>query len=233
MLLSPRLQLIADLVKSGSVLADIGTDHGYVPVYCVMNEKCKKAIAMDVNMLPLKKAEENIEKYGLTDRITTRLSNGLEALEQGEADSVVIAGMGGLLIRNILEEGKKALCENTQLILQPMLAQKELRQYLYSNGYDIENEYVCREEDKFYNIICACVKTLEAPPSDKDIVLGKNADINSPEVYMEYLDYKYGVCQKIINGMKKSKNPDEAELESICRDNEIIEKERVRFSEGK
>lgn len=232
MQLSPRLKLIADLVKRGSTLADVGTDHGYVPVYCVMNGVCSRAIAMDVNPQPLEKAKENIEKYSLQDCITTRLSDGLEALSPGEADSVVIAGMGGLLITNILERGSHVLKENTSLILQPMLAQKELRKYLYEHDFDIENEYVCREEDKFYNIIVAHKSSRKVKYTPQDIIIGKNIDKNSPDVYREYLDYKISVCNKIINGLKKSRTDKKDELLEAGAELEILLTERKRFNEA-
>lgn len=239
MQLSPRLKLIADLVKPGSVLADIGTDHGYIPVYCVSEGICPMAFAMDVNPQPLDKARENIALYGLEKSIEIRLSNGLEALKINEADTIVIAGMGGLLMMNILKDGEAVISEGTRLILQPMLAQKELREYLYENGYSIDDEYVCREDNKFYNIICATrqaeispvlsCKTGEMSPC---LIIGKNIDKNSPDVYMDYLDYKIGVCDKIINGMKKSKSVNEAGLAEVVAELDIFEKERKRFCEG-
>lgn len=231
MQLSPRLKLIADLVKEGSVVADIGTDHGYIPVYCVKNGISPSAIAMDVNPMPLAKAEENIALYGLEDSITTRLSNGLEALKKDEADTVVIAGMGGLLMINILSEGICAISEKTHLILQPMIAQRELRGYLYENGFVIDGEYVCREENKFYNIICARMGS-GAQVSDKDIFVGRDIDKNTPDVYMEYLDYKIGVCTKIINGMKKSKSVNTQELSFAEKELDIFVKERKCFCES-
>lgn len=244
MQLSPRLKLIADQVKHGSVLADIGTDHGYIPVYCVSEGICPSALAMDVNPQPLDKAKENIALYGLENSIETRLSNGLAALVRDEADTIVIAGMGGLLMMNILKDGDSVLTDKTNLILQPMLAQKELRQYLYENGFTIDREFVCREDNKFYNIICArktgqrddstvlLSKTGEASPSLAELIIGKNIGENSPGVYVDYLDYKIGVCNKIINGMKKSKSVDEKELAVVIEELEIFEKERKRFCEG-
>lgn len=230
MQLSPRLKLIADLVKPGSVLADIGTDHGYIPVYCVSEGICPKAFAMDVNPQPLDKARENIALYGLEASIETRLSNGLEALRINESDTIVIAGMGGLLMINILKDGEAVISEGTRLILQPMLAQKEVRQYLYENGYAIDEEYVCREDNKFYNIICA-QKLSKRPDkvsvAPSDLIIGKNVEKNSPDVYPDYLDYKIGVCNKIISGMRKSKSIDEEELSCVISELEILENERV------
>ena len=104
--LSKRLQAVAGLVTAGSRLADIGTDHAYIPIYLARSGKIPEAVAMDVNRGPLERAEENIRAYELEDRIKTRLSDGFSALEQGEADSAVIAGMGGGLMSRILKEGE-------------------------------------------------------------------------------------------------------------------------------
>ena len=101
--LSGRLQAIADLVTCRTVLADVGTDHAHLPVWLCETGKIKSAIAMDVRRGPLLRAEESIRLAGLEDRIRLRLSDGLEQLRAGEADSIVIAGMGGILIRTILQ----------------------------------------------------------------------------------------------------------------------------------
>ena len=204
--LSPRLGKIASLVPTDSTLADIGTDHAYIPVYCMENGIIKSALAMDVNEGPLCRAHSSIKKYGFEDKIKTRLSDGLMNLLPGEADVIVIAGMGGLLIREIIDKGKNVIDDNTLLILQPMIAPVELRTYLYTSGFYIEDEYVVREENKFYNIFK--VKKGDFKPSDIDIYIGKNLEKNSPDTVCAYLDYKIRVCKKIVDGMKKSDCPD-------------------------
>lgn len=204
--LSPRLKKIADLVPSGTALADVGTDHAYIPVYCQKNNITKSCLAMDVNAGPLERARVNIIKYGLEDKIHTRLSDGLACLGKGEADVIVIAGMGGLLIKEIIENGKSAIDDSTFLLLQPMIAPCELRSYLYGEGFNITDEYVVREENKFYNIFA--VRKGEYTPTDKDIYLGKNILKNSPDTARAYLEYKIRVSQNITDGMKKSDNPD-------------------------
>jgi len=202
--LTPRLKKIAQLVpKDTKTLADVGTDHAYLPVYSLLNGICENAIAMDVNEGPLKRAEENTKKYNLEDKISLRLSDGIQKLKKDEADVIVIAGMGGLLIQKILEEGKDILAFGTKLILQPMIAQEELRQYLYSNGYEIENEYVVSEGNKFYNIFyVTCGK--ETKYCYDDIIVGRNLKENSPEIFKDYVSYKMNVLQKILTGMEKS-----------------------------
>ena len=216
MQLSPRLSKIASLIKPCDVVADVGTDHGYIPLYCLKNGIAKKVIATDVNAMPLKRAETNIKNEGYSDHADFRLCNGLLGLSEGEADVIVIAGMGGLLICDILEKGKGIITDSTQLHIQPMIAPFEVRTYLYSNGFDITNEYVIREEDKFYNIMA--VQKGSAVPNDELLYIGRNLFANSPDVIGAYLDYKISVCEKIINGHKKSKNPDIAQIEKYSHE---------------
>ena len=199
MMLTERLEKIAGCIEC-STLADIGTDHGYIPIYAVKNGKCERAIACDVNNGPLNSADENIATYGLSDKIETRLSDGLEALGVGEADTVVIAGMGGFLIRDILERGADRITDDTVLLLQPMVAVAELREHLYKNGYNIFGELLAREGGKFYNILC--VKRGKCDYTEKDILLGKG--IEDDENYGDYVAFHRNVFKKIINGLSKS-----------------------------
>ncbi len=217
--LSPRLLKIASLVPYGATLADVGTDHGYIPLYLFENKKITHAIAMDVNPMPLKKAEDNITAAGYAEFCEFRLSDGVEKLNIDEADTIVIAGMGGLLIRDILARGNDVIGQNTRLLLQPMIAAPELRLYLFENGFLIEDEYVVREENKYYNIISAVRGNAEF--TDADIYVGKNVDINSPEVYDDYINYKLRVCNNIIAGIKKSKNPDFNELKNYEKQHKL------------
>ncbi len=201
MKLSERLIKITEFVDGTTSLADIGTDHGYVPVYCVQNGLCDSAIACDINEGPLNAAKEHIEGSGLSDKITTRLSDGLDALGKGEADTIVIAGMGGFLIRDILTRGKDVIDDTTRLILQPMVAGKELREYLISDGFEIVSEKLAREEDKFYNIIYAKKGTSHL--TERELVLGKGID--EDENFGDYVAFNVNVVSKIIDGLKKSK----------------------------
>ena len=148
--MTPRLLAISESVPQGVAIADVGTDHGYIPIYLCLKNKITKALAMDLRPGPLKRAEENIARYGLENQIKTRLSNGLLELHSGEADVAVIAGMGGLLIAEILEAARLPLdC----YVLQPMTATAELRQYLAENGYQICHEVLAQEEEKIYTVM--------------------------------------------------------------------------------
>ena len=213
--LTPRLLKIASLVPRNSSLADVGTDHAYVPVYCVLNGICKKAIAMDINEGPLANAEETVKSYSVSSHVELRLSDGLCKLKADEADTVVIAGMGGLLIKSILE--KTSLKDGTTLILQPMLAQKELRQYLYSHDIAITDEYLAREDGKIYNIFVAVVGK-KTEYDDADILIGRNVSENSPEHFEFYKEKEINVRKKILNGLKSAKTKDEEAIECIAKE---------------
>ena len=222
--LTPRLKKIADLIPQGSVVADIGTDHAYIPAYCVMQGISPKAFAMDVNEGPLKSAEQTVNQYGISHKVELRLSDGIEKLSPGEADVVVIAGMGGLLIESILKAHPEVLKEGTMLILQPMLAQKELREYLFSSGNAVTDEYLAVEGDKVYNIIVAKAG-FKDNPTEKDIVIGRNAKANSLECYTKYSQKLKRVLNKIIDGQSKSANPDNDVIEKSKSELALIESE--------
>ncbi len=150
MQLSERLQAVSQMVTSGSRLADVGTDHGYIPLSLVMEGRVPGAIAMDINQGPLLRAKENIARYGLEDSIQTRISDGVKSLGDGEADSVVVAGMGGWLVIHILTEGRKALKTVQELILQPQSDLEQVRRFLQREGYQIQEEDMVLEDGKFY-----------------------------------------------------------------------------------
>ena len=151
--LSPRLEVIADCVAGVDSLADIGTDHGYLPVYLVENKLIARAIASDTNQQPLKKAEKIISEQQLEKQIETRLGSGLSVLKPGEVDVVVMAGMGGLLIRDLLEAQPDVARQKKKLVLQPMNNQAVLRKYLETSGFCIIREELAREGERVYEII--------------------------------------------------------------------------------
>ncbi|MBU5456022.1 tRNA (adenine(22)-N(1))-methyltransferase [Caproiciproducens sp. MSJ-32] len=150
--LSKRLKFIINNMENIDVLADIGTDHGYIPIYAVKNNLCKKAIATDVNKLPLDKAKLNAILEGVDDKLEFRLGNGLKPLNNNEANGVIIAGMGGNLIVNILEDSIKKVNELDYLILQPAQNPEVLREYLYNNNYEIIKEDLCLDENIYYEL---------------------------------------------------------------------------------
>lgn len=155
MKLSERLIAIANFVPNNSIVADIGTDHGYIPAYLIENKISKKVIGTDISKGSLDKIIEYIKELRFEDKIDTRLGDGLEVIKPYEVDTVIIAGMGGLLIRDILENHRKVSDSIIDFILQPMVAQKEVREYLIENNFEIIGEELVKEENKYYEIIHA------------------------------------------------------------------------------
>lgn len=154
--LSKRLKQAADWIKPGGTVADIGTDHGYLPVYIAKNNISDNIIAMDLRAKPLEKARENIKCFGVCGKIQLRLSDGMEKLKPGEADTVIICGMGGRLMRSILENGRDRITENTQLILSPQSELRDFREFLVQAGYETLKETMLFEDGQFY-VIMECV----------------------------------------------------------------------------
>lgn len=153
MKLSKRLEMIASFVYKGSKIADIGTDHGYIPIYLVKEGIISTALAMDVRKGPLERAEQHIRQFGLDGQIEVRLSDGLKKLSPGEADTVIIAGMGGELIIHILEEGKHVWDTTKHLILSPQSDLFRVRKYLEQNGFSIKREAMLKEDGKYYTVM--------------------------------------------------------------------------------
>lgn len=203
--MTPRLLTVAKMVKNSKTLADIGTDHAYVPVYLVVNNIIDSAIAMDINEGPLNKACENINKLSLNNKIKTRLSDGLSKLNDGEADTVIIAGMGGVLINKILENDKERLNSVKTYILQPMTAIYETRKYLAQNGLLIVDEALAKEDDKIYTIIKAEKGTMNIA-SEIGYYVGDCLIKNKDKYLSEYLDGKIYEYEKAISSMKNTKN---------------------------
>lgn len=201
--LSERLKLIASFVSKGSILADIGTDHGYVPIYLVKNDIIPSAIAMDINAGPLKKAEENVKMSGLERKIQLRLSDGLDRLNLNEAGSVLIAGMGGRLIIKILDKGK-AVCDNVnELILSPHSEIELVREYLMNNGFAVIREEMILDEGKYYTVMKAVHGIMEYNGME-ELLYGKLLLENKNKVLKEYLLKEKSKCNDILKKMSGS-----------------------------
>ena len=155
MILKGRLKLIADKVPECGVFADIGTDHAYLPIYLIKNNICTHAIASDVKPGPIRVANRNIMSHRLESKVETRMGSGLDTLMLGEADTIVIAGMGGTLLAQLLDEGKDKAQRAKNLVLQPMNDLDIVRQWLYNNGFNIYDEQMIDEGEKIYTVICA------------------------------------------------------------------------------
>ncbi len=148
--ISRRLQALCDMVTPGRTVVDVGCDHGFVSIYLVQRGISPSVLAMDVRTGPLSRAKEHIAEYGLTDYISTRLSDGLKEFQDGEAQSLICAGMGGRLMTRILTESRGKARNLQELILQPQSELPEFRRFLRAEGYELMDENILYEEGKYY-----------------------------------------------------------------------------------
>ena len=146
--LSKRLQAVADLVTEGASVADVGTDHGYIPIYLIEHNIAGKVIALDINRGPLERARMHVVGHGLKGKIETRLSDGLEKVLPGEVDTMIAAGMGGGLVIKILTEGYPVVESLDTMILQPQSEIPHFRTFLMDEGYLLLDENIIYEEGK-------------------------------------------------------------------------------------
>lgn len=203
MKLTDRLLKIAELVSEGKKVADIGTDHGYIPVYLLNKNKIKYAILADVNKGPLENARKEVKYNKLESKVDLRLGSGLEVLKPNEVDEVIIAGMGGILISELLEVKKDVAHSVEKLILQPMQAQGELRKYLYNNGYEIIDEVLVKEDFRIYEIIIAKY-TGKNTYIENNIYyeIGNKLISNKDELLEDFINKKVKSYQSIIDKLE-------------------------------
>lgn len=155
LVLSKRLTLVAGFVRQGSLLCDIGTDHAYLPTYLIDKNICVSAVAADVRQGPLKNAERTVTEHGLSDKITLRLSDGLDEILPDEATDIVLAGMGGDLICDILSRADWICDKSKRIIAQPQTHSEKVRAFFIENGFEILSENACEDEGRTYICICA------------------------------------------------------------------------------
>lgn len=151
--LDERLSLCAEFVRQGTTLADVGTDHAYLPVWLALNGKIQSAVACDVRVGPLENAKSNIARYGVGDVITTVLSDGLDNVPSDAARDIVFAGMGGELTAAIIMRTQWLRDKDKRLILQPMTRADSLRSFLCENGFYIQDEKACISGNKSYSVM--------------------------------------------------------------------------------
>lgn len=236
--LSRRLMTIATFVKPGSRIADIGTDHGFLPIYLVQRGVISHAVAMDIRKGPLDRAREHIQETGLTEVIETRLSDGLEKLNAGEADTVIIAGMGGPLILEILERGMKVVPTIGRFILSPQSDWNGFRKGIRRLGFVQCREEMVYEDGKYYLITEVQYRTEDGwaekvddteqvrltegdaeavtmDPTGEGVAMQELKDKFGPfllaeknPVLKEYLEWQMGILNGILNKLSESKTAD-------------------------
>lgn len=174
--LSKRLETVAKYIPEGYKLADIGSDHAYLPCYCITKGIVPFAIAGEVVEGPYRSAERQVQQEGLLEKISVRMGDGLEVIHPGEVDCITIAGMGGTLIAKILNEGKGKLSSVRRLILQPNISAISIRVWLIENGWKLVNEEIIEEDAKIYEILVAeqgePMQPYQQENMDKALLLG-------------------------------------------------------------
>ena len=202
--LSNRLQTIASFVSQGSKVADIGTDHGYIPVWLAQNEIALQITAADINKGPLEHAQKTAAEYGVSDQISFRLCGGLAFPDSIENDTIIIAGMGGELIASILEAAPWTK-KNTKLILQPNTKIQDLVDWLTHNGYSIQHTQLVKEAGKYYQILVVIGgETAHIPNEANRLVHDLYFERKDP-LLSEYLTHLLNRYQHAEQGMLTSK----------------------------
>ncbi len=199
--LSKRLSTAASYVRSGAFVADIGTDHAYLPIYLVSSGIARGALASDVNEGPILKAKENIAKYGQEKKVFTQIANGLDGVEAYSPTDILICGMGGELIAKIIEASSYVKNPGIRLILQPMTSVFELREYLSQGFFTVAENIIC-EDGKIYQIICVEYDGQPHNYTKIELELGKkNIESKSTE-YEALLNSAIAKKRKKLDGLR-------------------------------
>jgi len=233
--LSKRLLAAAGMVTKGNIVADVGCDHAYTSIYLCQAGIAPKVIAMDVNKGPLVGAKAHVEEAGLSENIDIRLSDGLQRLIPGEADTVLLCGMGGLLMIKILSDYPQATASLKELILQPQSEVGEVRAFLHKQGYEITEEHMLKEDGKFY-VMMRAVKS-DVPQSyetECDYVYGKLLLEEKNPVLLEYLDREHLLRADVLTALAGQNTENaRARKESLAEEFSLIEEARVRMNAEK
>ena len=199
--LSPRLYTVAGMVKLGRVAADIGTDHGYLPVYLIQSYTSYYAYACDINPNPLEKAKKTIAEYDMGKKIEIVLCDGLSGLDPKKVDEIIIAGMGGETIIKILSECPWKEDQKKHYILQPMTKAAELRRYLYENGFVLEREEAVEDAGHVYTVMSVYYKGRKFVPDDLFQELGLH--LVHPQESAAYIRQRAEAIRKRAEGISK------------------------------
>ncbi len=219
-MLSQRLMCIAKETEPVDVMADIGTEHGYLTIYLIKNKTVNKAIAADISKGSCLKAEKNVKAACLEDKISVRCGDGLEPITTADnVECIAIAGMGGMLTIHILESNLPVVNAAKRIILQPQKDIFKVRKYIHNIGFKIVNEQCLWEDGKFYNIVNA-VKGKEDEYSEKEYYLGKFNIERKPQAYIDFLNTEIKKIEKVIENMKV-KSADKDRIKELMHLKEI------------
>lgn len=183
-ILSPRLAAVASLVRRGSCVADIGCDHGFLPVWLVQSGAVSRAVAADINKGPLDSCKRLIEESGLADNISCVISDGLSAVEITPDTDVCICGVGGELAASMLDKCKMSKTAGVHYIFNPMTRPEALRRYLCENGFEIEKDFIVCEGERRYNIFDAYYTGKAQIKDESFYYLGNITDFSEKEYFL-------------------------------------------------
>ena len=216
-ILDSRLSLAARFVKQDGVVCDVGTDHAYLPIQLILSGRCNSAVACDINEGPLERARINCEKYGVSDRVTLCLCDGLSQVPLSDlsVDNIVICGMGGELIASIIDKCDYVKQNDVRLILQPMSQTGKLREYLCQNGFETVDGDMTKAQGKLYQCIVCRYTGKVHTLSPAELELGaENIKGNRSPVFYEALDKLVLKTQRAIEGRREG-GLDTAELDRL------------------
>ncbi|MEI5992860.1 tRNA (adenine(22)-N(1))-methyltransferase [Candidatus Enterococcus mansonii] len=231
--LSKRLKHVGEFVPEKSRLADIGSDHAYLPVALMLQNKLDFAVAGEVVKGPYESAKKQVRKNGLDEKITVRLANGLDAIEPTDAiNAVTICGMGGALIRDILEAGwnNQRLNGNEYLVLQPNIGEKTLRDWLTVHGYTIVEEDILEENNKIYEIIVASRQSTRQAYTEKERLFGPILLKKRSPIFHKKWQGELTQRQRILIQLSKAAGDQHARIQQI--EQEIAEIKEVLSHES-
>ncbi|MBR4014410.1 MAG: SAM-dependent methyltransferase [Clostridia bacterium] len=221
--LTPRLAAAASFCRQGAFVADIGTDHAYLPIALCLSGRARGAIASDINAGPVERAEENIKNYGLDGKIEVRRADGLDGIEQFAPDDIMILGMGGELIARIISDAPWTKNKSINLCLQPMTHPEYLREFLLENGYEIIDEAIA-EEEKIYQIILARFSGEKQSLAPEELLLGRINVARGGDALVRLGEHWISVIERRADG-KRTSGAD------VSEDTELIQ--RIKIAIGR
>ena len=199
--LSPRLRMVGEMIPAGVRLADVGTDHAYLPAALILSGKIPWALAADLRRGPLDRARATVREYGLSGKVAFRLCDGLSGIGPGEVDAAAIAGMGGETISAILDAAPWIRERGIPLVLQPMSSMPDLRRWLQENGYRIEEERLAREGENLYTAFSVRAGNME-PFTPAELWAGKNRNLPLRGAWLEQWIAR---TRRAVDGMARAK----------------------------
>lgn len=216
--------MVAKAVAPCESVFDTGSDHAFVPIYLIKKQICNKAVASDIREGPLKVSLKNIKRFNLLDNILVELGYGIE--NATGFDCIIVAGMGGQLICDILEIDQEIAKSTKQLVLQPMNAPEKLRKYLWDKGYTVKMENLCSEKHRVYNVICAEYTGIREEYEQWQLHTSKHLVENGHKLLTGYLNPKL----KRLYDMKNGSRANDEELNNLIDKLEEINNDNIRIT---